>query len=117
MQSEKEQPIVELEAYDTQKNRLRSFELYEEYSQRNMDETIRTRRENFDKADLKAKRELTTEVEGEVSGFRIWLEETKGLSPSTARYHSASLKTLLFGLPTGVQMAHLFDAILTKWTE
>lgn len=118
MQSEKEQPIAEIEAYDMEKgNRPRSFELYEEYSQRNIDETTKICRENFNKTDISAKRQLRTEVESEISTFRNWLEETKGFSSSAAHYYSASLKSLLFGLPVGVQIADLFDAILTTWTE
>jgi hypothetical protein len=118
MQSEKEKFIAELQACDTEKgDRLRSFELYEEYSQRSMDDTIRTRRENFDKANPETKRELATGVESETLSFCIWLEENKGLSSTAARYYSASLKSLLLGLPVGVQMAHLFGAILVTWTE
>lgn len=116
MQSKKEEFIIELELYDAEKGHLRSFKLYEEYSQKNIAETIRMRRENFDKADLKAKRELATEVEGEVESFRIWLKETKGLQPSTAHYYSISLKSLLFGLPVGVQVASLFNIMLNTQT-
>jgi len=114
MQSKKEDFIVELEACTAEKGRPRSFELYEEYSQTNIAEKIRTRRENFEEADLKAKRELVATVESEVESFRIWLEETKGLQPSTAHYYSTSLKSLLLGLPVGVQVAYLFNILLNK---
>ncbi len=116
MQSKKEDFMIELEAYDSEKSHPISFKLYEEYSQTNIAETIRTRRENFEKADLKAKRELAATVESEVESFRIWLEETKGLQPSTAHYYSTSLKSLLLGLPVGVQVAYLFDIILNTPT-
>jgi hypothetical protein len=112
MQSKKEDFMIELEAYDSEKSHPRSFMLYEEYSQTNIAVTIRTRKENFEKADLNAKRELATKAESEVESFRIWLEETKGLQPSTAHYYSTSLKSLLLGLPVGVQVAYLFDIIL-----
>lgn len=55
MKSETQDFVVELEAYDTHKSYPRSFELYEEYSKRNIADTTRTRRQNFSKADLKAK--------------------------------------------------------------
>lgn len=104
--------MTELEAYAIEESHLRSFELYEEYSQRIIADTIRIRTENFAKTDLKAKRELLTEVEREVKNFRTWLEENKSFEPTTAHYYSASLKSLLLGLPVGVQVARLFSAIL-----
>jgi len=112
MRSKTGEFVAELEAYDVQERRPRSFELYEEYTQRTIAKTIRIRRENFDKTDLKAKRELQIEVEREVKNFRTWLEETKNLETTTAHYYSASLKSLLLGLPVGVQVAQLFDIIL-----
>jgi len=112
MQSKTEDFMVELEAYNIQKSHPRSFKLYEEYSQRNIAETIRIRKENFDKANLKTRRELEIEVEREVENFRIWLKETKNLDASTAHYYSMGLKGLLLGLPIGVQVACLFGTIL-----
>lgn len=112
MQSKKEEFMIELEAYDAEKCQPRSFELYEEFSQRKMAETIRTRRDNFDKADLEARKELATEVKNEVESFCIWLQETKRLPSTVAHYYSVSLKSLLVGLSMGVQVACLFDIIL-----
>ncbi len=113
MQSETgEYMVTRIEAYDIQERQPRSFELYEEYSQRPIAEVIRTRRESFDKADLNAKRELLTEVEREVKNFCTWLEDTKDLETTTAHYYSASLKSLLLGLPVAVQVARLFGTIL-----
>ncbi len=112
MQSKTEELNAKLEAYDIQECRPRSFELYEEYSQRSIADTIRMCRENFEKADLRAKRELETIVETEVRDFRMWLEETKNLEPTTAHYYSTGLKSLLLGLPIGVRIAQLFGAVL-----
>jgi hypothetical protein len=112
MESETEEFVAELEAYDMQVCHPRGFELYEEYSQRTIADTIGIRRERFAKAGLKAKRELLTEVEREVKNFRTWLEETKNLDPTTAYYYSISLKSLLLGLPVGVQVARLFSTAL-----
>lgn len=114
MQSKTEEFMAELEKYDIQEPYPRSFELYEEYSKRTITDTIRIRRENFDKIDLKAKRELLAEVEREVKNFRTWLEETKNLEPFTAHYYSISLESLLLGLPIGVQVARLFGTIMDK---
>lgn len=112
MQSKTGQFIAELEAGKMQELRPKSFELYEEYSQRPIADTIRTRIENFNEADLEARRELLTEVEREVTDFRIWLEETKNLERTNAHYYSVSLKSLLLGLPVGVQIAQLFSTAI-----
>jgi hypothetical protein len=118
MQAKKEEAfIVDLESYNAEKSYPRSFALYEEYCQKNIAETIRTRRESFEKASFEAKTKLVTKVESEIDGFRIWLEETKGFEPSTAYYFSTSLKSLLLGLPVGMQVARLFDLILNAQTR
>jgi hypothetical protein len=114
MQSKTDDFLSELEAYDIEERHPRSFELYEEYSQRTIADTIRRHRENFEKTDLKASRELLIEVEREVKSFRTWLEETKNLDPTIAHYIAVSLKSLLFGLPVGVQVAQLFGTMLDK---
>jgi hypothetical protein len=114
MQSKNEEFTAELEAYDRQKKEPRSFGLYEEYSRRNIMEIIRTRRDNYEKANIETKRKLEAEVEAEVAGFSIWLEETKNLESVTAHYYAVSLKSLLLGLPIGVKIAQLFSVILDK---
>jgi len=114
MQSKTDEFVAELEAYDIEEHHVRSFQLYEEYTQRPIADTIRERIENFEKAGFTTKRQLLNKVESEVMSFRAWLEETKNLDPTIAYYFSVSLKSLLFGLPAGVQVAQLFDAILGK---
>lgn len=114
MQSKTDDFLAELEAYDIEERHPRSFEFYEEYSQRPIADTIRGRRENFEKAGFTSKRQLLSEVEREVKSFRTWLEETKNLDPMVAYYIAVSLKSLLFGLPAGVQVAQLFSTILDK---
>lgn len=114
MQSKNEEFTAELKPYATQKREPRSFGLYEEYSRRNIMETIRTRRDNYEKADLETKRKLEEEVDAEVAGFSIWLEETKNLESVTAHYYAVSLKSLLLGLPIGLKIAQLFSVILDK---
>ena len=112
MQTKTGQFVAELEAGKMQELRPKSFELYEEYSRRPIADTIRTRMENFNKADLKAKRELLIEVGREVIDFSSWLEETKNLEHTNARYYSVSLKSMLLGLPVGVQIAQLFSNLI-----
>jgi hypothetical protein len=106
--------LTELKAYDIEEHHPRSFQLYEEYTRRTIAGTIRGRRENFEKAGFTIKRQLLREVEREVKSFRTWLEETKNFDPTIACYYAVSLKSLLFGLPVGMQVAQLFDTILDK---
>lgn len=117
MQSKTEEPKAEIEAYDAQTRQPRSFELYQEYSQRNVIEVVRNRRADYDKADKETKRKLEKEVEAEVEDFRAWLEETKGIQHTAAHYYSVSLKSVLLGLPIGMQIAELFDVILNNRFE
>jgi len=114
MQSKNEELTAELATHDTWKREPKSFGLYEEYSRRNITETIRTRRANYEMASTETKRKLVAEVAGEVAGFSIWLEETKNLESISAHYHAVSLKSLLLGLPIGVKVAQLFSIILDK---
>jgi hypothetical protein len=114
MQPETEEFAAELEASETRKSQPKSFGLYEEYSQKEIAETIRTRKDAYEKADLRAKEELETEVDIEVENFHIWLESVRKLGPFAAHYYSVSLKSLLLGLPIGVQVARLFNVVLDK---
>ena len=114
MQSRTEEFAAELEAYETRKIQPRSFGLYEEYSQKNIAETIGTRKAAYEKADSQAREELETEAEIEVENFHIWLEANKKLEPFAAHYYSVSLKSLLLGLPIGVQIAQLFEVVLDR---
>ena len=114
MQSKNEEFTADLETYDTQKREPRSFELYEEYSRRNIMETFRKRRDNYEKANVETRRKLEVEVDVEVAGFSIWLEETKNLESATAHYYAVSLKSLLLGLPIGLKIVQLFSVILDE---
>ena len=97
---------------EAQKRTPKTFILYEEYSHNDMFETIRTHRLEYEKATPERRKELEDEVEAEVKNFRGWLVETRKLEASTAHYYAIALKSLLLGLPTGVQIALLFDAAL-----
>jgi len=114
MQPKTEEPLAELEPYGIAKSQPKSFELYEEYSQRDINETIRTRQDYYQKANPQAWEEIKTEVEIEAENFRLWLEVVKKLQPFSAHYYSVSLKSLLLGLPIGVHFALLFDVVLDK---
>lgn len=112
MHSQTEELTSELGLLEAQKRTPKSFKLYEEYSRCDIVETIRTRRSNYEKATRERRKEMEEEVEVEVNNFRRWLEEMKNLEPNTAHYYAIALKTLLLGLPTGVQIAQLFSIVL-----
>jgi len=112
MQSRTEEFTPTLQTLGPQKKILTSFALYVEYSQRDLAETIRTRRTNYDNATLQRRKELEKEAEAEVNSFRRWIEETKNLEQNTAHYCAVSLKSLLLGLPIGLQIAQLFNVVL-----
>jgi hypothetical protein len=114
MQSKNQGLTAELATHDTWKREPKSFGLYEEYSRRNILDTIRTRRAIYEMASTETKRKLEADVVGEVAGFSIWLEETRNLESTTAHYYAVSLKSLLLGLPIGVNVAQLFSNILDK---
>ena len=117
MQSKTEDFFVEIEAYDLPEKKPRSFELYEEYSQTAIGETIKTRRDTFERADPEHRKKLAAQVNAEVEGFHAWLRETKSLDSDVSHYCSVSLKSLLLGLPMGVHVACLFDAALEAHTR
>ncbi len=112
MEPKTEEFLAKLEIRDVEDHHPKSFELYEEYSQTSIEETIRNRREKFNKADVKARKELLAEVENEIGKFCKWLEENKNFEHAIAYYYAVSLKSLLLGLPVGVYVAKLFGAIL-----
>jgi hypothetical protein len=113
MQSKTDGFLAELEALKTEK-KTRSFDLYEEYSQCDIEETIRRSRINYEKANVETRRQNETIVKNEVEAFRAWLEEIKHFKATEAYYYSISLKSLLLGLPIGVQVAKLFNEILER---
>jgi hypothetical protein len=58
MQSEAKDLVTKLKGSNIRKSQLRSFALYEEYSQRTIDETIRKREENYYRVNLETKTKL-----------------------------------------------------------
>jgi hypothetical protein len=112
MESETKDFPAELEPFIALKFRPRSFALFEEYSRTDIAETIKNRREIHERADLQAKMEIETRTNIEISDFRIWLESIKKFAPQVAHFYSVSFKSLLMGLPAGVQIAQLFSSIL-----
>ena len=97
---------------ETRKKIPKTFALFEEYSQRDIFETVKTRRLEYEKATRERRKELEDEVEVEVKDFSNWLVESKNLELGTAHYYAIALKGLLLGLPTGVQIAQLFSTVL-----
>jgi hypothetical protein len=114
MQSETEEFIAEIETTKTPQRTPRSFALYEEYSHTEMAQIIRIRKDNYEKADLESRRRLEKDVQQEVNGFCQWLEQTLDMEHAKAHYYATSLKSILLGLPIGVQIAYLFGIVLDQ---
>jgi len=112
MESETEKSAVFINTRNKQETRPTNFALYEEFSHKSIADTIKASRTSFEHATVEQRRSLEVKSDDEVQAFRIWLEETKNLRPLEAHYYSISLKSLLFGLPTGANVARLFDKIL-----
>jgi hypothetical protein len=114
MQPQTDELASQVDAVDAQKGTLTSFTLYEEFSQIDLAETIRTRRVDYDQATKERRRELEKDVEAEVKDFCKWLEDTKSLKPLAAHYCAISLKSLLLGISVGLQIAQLFNTPLNS---
>jgi hypothetical protein len=117
MESKTEDFMVQLEAGEVPTPQLGSFRLFQEYSQKDIANTIKTRREKFENASIETRRLMEAETQDEIRDFCSWLQETKKFTPLTAHYYSISLKSVLLGLPVGVQIAHVFNTILTARVE
>lgn len=117
MESKTDEFITELEVSEEKEKTSKNLALFEEYSHTEIAETIRLRKANYKKADEEAKMKMWNEVEVEVTSFGAWLERTKNLEPTIAYYCSLSLKSLLLGLPTGMQIALLFGIVLDRKLE
>lgn len=114
MQSRTEDFWAELEISDIKEHPARGFQLYEEYGKTTIAELVTTRTERFNKANADERRKLRLAVDEEVEAFKTWLEDTKGLEQDSAHYCSVSIKSLLLGLPFGVQLAQLFDVAMSR---
>ena len=117
MQSQTRELLIELQDLETRKRTPTSFALYEENSRSRIAETIRRRISDYEKATPKRRRELEEEVETEINNFHRWLQEAKNLEPNAAHYSAISLKSLLLGLPIGLQIAQLFSLVLDNQTD
>ena len=93
-----------------------NFILYEEYSKKDFAELIISRRYTYEMVSVEKKRELEAQAEAEVNDFREWLVGKKGFERNTAHYYAISLESLLLGLPTGAQIAQLFNIVLNGIT-
>lgn len=117
MESKTEDFMVQLPAGDIPAPQLRSFLLFQEYSHKDIANIIKTRRERFENASIETRRLMETETQDEIRDFCSWLQETQEFTSLTAHYYSISLKSVLLGLPVGVQIAHVFNTILTAHSE
>jgi hypothetical protein len=113
MQSKTDETLADLDAVPANYH-AGCFKLFEEYSHRHITETIKNRREAYERADYKARKEIEANALAEILNFQTWLESVRKFTPRAAHYYSVSLKSLLIGLPIGGQIAQLFDIILEK---
>jgi len=116
MQSKTEEFPTTFEEIETRRARPKNCELYEEFSQRNISETIQLRQTEYEKADPEMRKKLIIAVEEEIGDFETWLSEIKNLEPTIAHFYAVSLKSLLTGFAFGMQVAELFDVALKKTT-
>ena len=107
MESKIQQYIAHLSPNSIQEGCLRGFQLYEEFSGQNIFETLKERKA-LDRFDLDAQKR----VEKEVENFFNWIKQNKGLPPTVAYYYAISLKSILTGLPIGVEIGLLFGVVL-----
>jgi hypothetical protein len=114
MQSRTEEFATTLEEMDTRRGRPKNCELYEEFSQRSLSETVQLRQAEYGKADSETRKKLIIAIGEEIGDFTIWLTETKNLEPTIAHFYAISLKSLLIGFEFGLQVAQLFDVVLNK---
>jgi hypothetical protein len=99
---------------DAWRAKPKNFEMYEEFSQRSMSETIQLRQAKYGKADLEMRKKLIIAVGEDMRDFATWLSEIKKLEPTVAHFYAVSLRSALIGFEFGVQVARLFDAVLNK---
>ena len=114
MESETRELKTVIGVSDSRGHYPRSFALFEEYSGVSIDSTVTERRKKFAAADLTGRRKMSFETEKEVDDFSEWLLQVKGFDSSSAHFHAVSLKSLLIGLPVGVQFAEMFGALLDR---
>lgn len=114
MESKTEEFLTSTYAEESRGDRPASFRLYEEYSGGSLQASICSRREQFEKADVDSRRRLEAAVDEEIEGFRVWLVRVKNFDDDTAAHCAVSLKSLLLGLPIGLQVAQLFDIIMSR---
>lgn len=111
MEEQAEEIVSEMKESRLRKKPV-SFTLYEEYSQTSMSETFTKRKNRYEKATCEERNRLEKQVEIEIATFRKWLETTKSLKGNESYYCALSLKSLLLGLPIGIQIAQLFNMVL-----
>jgi hypothetical protein len=114
MESKTEEFLTSTYTVESRGDRPANFRLYEEYSGCSLQATISSRREQYGKTDVDSRRRLEAAVDEEIEGFRVWLVRVKNFEDDTAIHCAISMKSLLLGLPVGLQVAHLFDIIMSR---
>jgi len=114
METKTEEFLTSAHTVVSRDDRPANFRLYEEYSRCSLQATISSRRERYEKADVKSRRRLEAAVDEEIEGFRVWLVRVKNFEDDSAIYFATSLRSLLLGLPFGSQIGQLFDIIMRR---
>ncbi len=112
MQPETAECLQRLEVYDFDSVCYHGFRLFEEFSGQTIDKTISRSRRAFEKADSVTRRHQLKRVETDLANFSHWLVKSKGVNRFLAHYYTTSLKSVLLGLATGVELGLLFGFVL-----
>lgn len=90
----------------------KSFELFKEFSGRNLANELTDCMNTFANADNEKRERLLEEAEREVDRFDDWLVQVKDVDEQSAHYLATGLKSVLAGLPFGFPIARLFDKLV-----
>ena len=112
-----DEPTILVVSVDNEKIVLRNLELFEEFSQHDIAETVKLRRKEYAEASAVMREKLASIVDEEIESFSVWLSKTRNFEPMIAHYYAVSLRSLLTGLTFGRNLAELFEVALTGKIE
>jgi hypothetical protein len=115
MKSEIERSPVNVGILEVSESNPRGFALFEEFCGRSVSEVYAKSARMFEASSAEGRARLCIEAEAKVKDFRDWLVNAKGYRLDAAHYFSVSVKSLIAGLPIGVEIGLLFAAALDKF--
>ena len=110
MQPEIDELSGTLSEFMLQSSSLKVFDLYEEFSKNSIEKAIKECSMEY-RFDNQKGDEL---LKDRIHDFYKWLKEIKGFTKEIAHYYSVSVKGILAGIPSGLEMALLFNVIIEK---